>query len=77
MMKVPFIILESYKAQNTAEKEIPIVVVTGDATVEVYDKCDRLGVSRFLLKPVDQDKLRYALTSLVAFDRDESSAGIA
>jgi two-component system sensor histidine kinase RpfC len=72
-----FDVIESYKSCNTEETEIPIVVVTGDATTEVYDECDRLGVSRFLLKPVDQDKLRYALTSLVVFDRGESSTGVA
>ena len=35
-------------------------------TAEIYEKCDQLGVSRFLLKPVDQDKLYYALISLLA-----------
>ena len=72
-----FDVIELYKARNSEEKVIPIIVVTGDATVEVYEKCDRLGVSRFLLKPVDQDKLRYALTSLITLGGPESSSSVA
>jgi CheY-like chemotaxis protein len=72
-----FDVIELYKARNSEEKVIPIIVVTGDATVEVYEKCDRLGVSRFLLKPVDQDKLRYALTSLITLGGPDSSSSVA
>ncbi len=61
-----FDVIELYKARNLEEKVIPIIVVTGDATAEICEKCDQLGVSRFLLKPVDQDKLYYALISLLA-----------
>jgi len=60
-----FDVIELYKARNTPDRVIPIVVVTGDATAEIYDKCDELGVSRFLLKPVDHDKLRNALAGLM------------
>ncbi|MCG6898748.1 MAG: response regulator [Gammaproteobacteria bacterium] len=72
-----FDVIELYKARNSEDKEIPIVVVTGDATAEIYKKCDLLGVSRFLLKPVDQEKLRHALTTLIATRGYESEPGIA
>jgi two-component system sensor histidine kinase RpfC len=72
-----FDVIELYKARNSEDKAIPIIVVTGDATTEIYEKCDQLGVSRFLLKPVDQDKLRYALTTLLAPGGCESRPGIA
>jgi CheY-like chemotaxis protein len=72
-----FDVIELYKARNLEEKEIPIIVVTGDATAEIYEKCDQLGVSRFLLKPVDQDKLRYALTSLLTPGGHDPDPGIA
>ncbi len=72
-----FDVIELYKARNLEEKEIPIIVVTGDATAEIYEKCDQLGVSRFLLKPVDQDKLRYALTSLLTPGSHDPGPGIA
>ena len=72
-----FDVIELYKARNSEEEMIPIIVVTGDATAEICEKCDQLGVSRFLLKPVDQDKLRYALTSLMTLGGHEPSSGIA
>ncbi|MGB5178087.1 MAG: ATP-binding protein, partial [Gammaproteobacteria bacterium] len=72
-----FDVIELYKARNSEDKTIPIIVVTGDATAEIYEKCDQLGVSRCLLKPVDQNKLRYALSSLITPGGHESSPGIA
>jgi len=72
-----FDVIELYRARTSEDAAIPIFVVTGDATTEIYDKCDQLGVSRFLLKPVDQEKLRYALTSLITLGGPESSSGIA
>jgi two-component system sensor histidine kinase RpfC len=66
-----FDVIELYRARTSEDAAIPIFVVTGDATTEIYEKCDRLGVSRFLLKPVDQEKLRYALTSLITISDPE------
>lgn len=60
-----FDVIELYRARNTPDRVIPIIVVTGDATAEIHDKCEQLGVSRFLLKPVGHEKLRGALASLV------------
>jgi len=72
-----FDVIESYRSQNRDEDVVPILVVTGDATSDIYDECNRLGVSRFLLKPVDPDKLRYALASLIDFGRNQPDAGLA
>ncbi len=72
-----FDVIKSYHSQNRDEDIIPIMVVTGDATSDIYDECDRLGVSRFLLKPVDPDKLRYALASLIDFGSNKPAACLA
>ena len=61
-------VIKAYKAQPSAAPDIPIVIVTGDATQDIYDECDRLGVSRFLLKPVDHDKLAATLSGLLSLD---------
>jgi response regulator of citrate/malate metabolism len=53
------------------------MVVTGDATPEIHDECERLGVARFLLKPVDQEMLRNALVSLIQPVDAQYSPGIA
>jgi CheY-like chemotaxis protein len=72
-----FDVIELYKARNMPDKTIPVIVVTGDATTEIFEKCDQLGVSRCLLKPVNQDKLRHALATLAAPCSSELSPVIA
>jgi len=72
-----FDVIELYRARNSGDKTIPVIVVTGDATAEIYDKCDQLGVSRCLLKPVDQDKLRHALAALISPGSCEPSPALA
>jgi two-component system sensor histidine kinase RpfC len=72
-----FDVIEIYQAANTRENLIPIMVVTGDATAEIQAECNRLGVARFLLKPVDQDMLRNALASLMMPVEEQYSLGIA
>jgi CheY-like chemotaxis protein len=71
-----FDVIEAYQAAHAGKDLVPIMVITGDATPEIHDECDRLGVARFLLKPVDQEMLRNALASLIRSDA-QSSPGIA
>ena len=72
-----FDVIELYQSRNTTGKLVPILVVTGDATAEIYDRCNELGVSQFLLKPVDPEKLRHALANLVPPAGCEASPGLA
>ncbi|MDH3971614.1 MAG: ATP-binding protein, partial [Gammaproteobacteria bacterium] len=72
-----FDVIEAYQAANSGGDMAPVMVVTGDATTEVHDECNRLGVSRFMLKPVDQEMLRDAFTSLIKPVEGEYSPGIA
>jgi two-component system sensor histidine kinase RpfC len=60
-----FDVIKEYRKLHPAAGSVPIVVITGDATQEVYDECVELGVSRFLLKPVDPGKLVQAIAGLV------------
>jgi len=61
-----FDVIKEYRKLHSVAGSIPIVVITGDATQEVYDECIQLGVSRFLLKPVDPGKLVQAIAGLVS-----------
>jgi CheY-like chemotaxis protein len=61
-----FDVIKEYRQLHPAAESVPIVVITGDATQEVYDECVQLGVSRFLLKPVDQSKLVHAISGLIS-----------
>jgi CheY-like chemotaxis protein/anti-sigma regulatory factor (Ser/Thr protein kinase) len=72
-----FDVIELYQSRNTTGKLVPILVVTGDATAEIYDRCHQLGVSQFLLKPVDPEKLRHALATLVPPAGCEANPGLA
>jgi len=72
-----FDVIEAYQAAHADEKLVPIMVITGDATPEIHDECERLGVARFLLKPVDQEMLRNALVSLIGPVEAQHSPGIA
>ena len=72
-----FDVIELYQSRNTTGKLVPILVVTGDATAEIYNRCDELGVSQFLLKPVDHEKLRHALATLVPPTGGEANPGLA
>jgi two-component system sensor histidine kinase RpfC len=72
-----FDVIEAYQEVQSDEEQIPIMVITGDATSEIHDECDRLGVASFLLKPVDQEMLRNALASLISPAGAQYSPGIA
>jgi two-component system sensor histidine kinase RpfC len=61
-----FDVIKEYRKLHPSSESVPIVVITGDATQEVYDECTQLGVSRFLLKPVDHSKLADAISGLIA-----------
>jgi two-component system sensor histidine kinase RpfC len=60
-----FEVIEAYQAANSVGDIAPVMVVTGDATTEIHDECNRLGVARVMLKPVDQEMLCDAFTSLI------------
>jgi two-component system sensor histidine kinase RpfC len=72
-----FDVIEAYQAANSGGDMTPVMVVTGDATTEIHDECNRLGVARFMLKPVDQEMLREALNSLITPVEGQYSSGIA
>jgi two-component system sensor histidine kinase RpfC len=72
-----FDVIEAYQAANSSGDMTPVMVVTGDATTEIHDECNRLGVARFMLKPVDQEMLRDAFTSLIKPVEGEYSPVIA
>jgi CheY-like chemotaxis protein len=66
-----FDVISQYHEGTNISERIPIVIVTGDVTAEIRAQCDRLGVSRFLAKPVELSELRRVVSELVCF-RDEA-----
>jgi CheY-like chemotaxis protein len=43
---------------------MPIIAITGDATMETQSRCYAAGMNSFLTKPVDVDKLLNEIASL-------------
>ena len=61
-----FQVIEEYRRELNGSHGIPTIVVTGEATGEVQDECDRLSVAGLLLKPVDYDRLRYTISGIIS-----------
>ena len=51
-------VLNRYRETTPPENRVPVAVITGDATADIRQECERLGVSSFLAKPVGLAKLR-------------------
>jgi len=58
-------VIREYRKLRPADVSTPIVVISGEAGREVTGEFARLGVSRFLIKPVDHCKLAGTISSLV------------
>jgi two-component system sensor histidine kinase RpfC len=61
-------VINSYNDATDVGDRVPIVVITGDATDEMRDECESLGVSDFLPKPVAVDKMRILLGRYMVLD---------
>jgi two-component system sensor histidine kinase RpfC len=59
------VISEYHKSLGPAER-IPVIVITGDATSDIRQECEQLGVWAFLTKPVDLGQLYGVLSEYVA-----------
>ena len=54
------------RARTDAKAEIPIVVVTADAAVDLKERCLSLGADEVLFKPVAMDQLFDAIGRILA-----------
>ena len=59
------VISEYHRSLGPAER-IPVIVITGDATSDIRQECEQLGVWAFLTKPVDLGQLYGVLSEYVA-----------
>jgi nitrogen-specific signal transduction histidine kinase/ActR/RegA family two-component response regulator len=62
-------VMTRYNESTAMPDRVPIVVITGDATEDIRDKCKRLGVRSFLAKPIGLDRLRQVIAGFMS-DRD-------
>ena len=58
-------VLRKYHATTEITERIPVVIVTGDATVDMQQECRQLGVEDFLTKPVELGNLHRIISRYV------------
>lgn len=59
------VIREYHRCSSPAER-VPVVIITGDATADIRQECEHLGVWSFLTKPVELGQLYEVLSAYVA-----------
>jgi two-component system sensor histidine kinase RpfC len=59
-------VIREYNRRISPPERVPVVIVTGDATADIRQECDELGVLSFLTKPVDLGQLYGVLAGYVA-----------
>lgn len=59
------VIREYHRCSSPAER-VPVVIITGDATADIRQECEQLGVWSFLTKPVELGQLYEVLSAYVA-----------
>ena len=58
--------LQTLQAIRSLNANVPVVVVTGEASDETRRQCERLGVQRYLSKPADYRDILAALRGALA-----------
>jgi CheY-like chemotaxis protein len=58
-------VLRKYHSTTEVTERIPVVIVTGDATVDIQQECRQLGVEEFLTKPVELGNLHRIISGYV------------
>jgi len=65
-------VIARYHEFTALPDRVPIAVITGDATADIRDECEQLGVRSFLAKPVGLDRLRQLIAEVMSdLDLDE------
>jgi DNA-binding response OmpR family regulator len=60
-----FEVLSALRADD-ASKKVPVIVVTGRADDETYDRCRKMGVDGFASKPLKREELMDAIDKALA-----------
>lgn len=54
------------------DASVPVIVITGEASEQLHQQCERLGVQDYLSKPVDYDALLTAIKLALETPREEA-----
>lgn len=56
--------VKMYRFMKTNENQVPIIILTANATVEAANICKEIGVNAYLTKPIQREKLLNTVNSL-------------
>lgn len=59
-------VIREYHRRSSPAERVPVVIITGDATADIRQECEQLGVWSFLTKPVEVSQLHGVLSAYVA-----------
>jgi two-component system sensor histidine kinase RpfC len=59
-------VIREYHRRSSPSEWVPVVIITGDATADIRQECEHLGVWSFLTKPVELSQLHEVLSAYVA-----------
>jgi CheY-like chemotaxis protein len=68
-------IINRYYEFTPPDQRMPIAMITGDATADIEQSCEQLGVQAFLTKPVTLEKLHELASTYVPATRVGGPAG--
>ena len=66
--------LELLGALRVEKPEMPVIVVTGQSSLDIFARARREGAYAYLRKPVDISRLKSVLASALAKGRGESTS---
>jgi two-component system, sensor histidine kinase RpfC len=56
--------IKTYRFTTSSKQQVPIIMLTANATKEAANKCKELGIDTYLTKPIKKDKLLNSINSL-------------
>ena len=69
-----FEVLEALRSDK-ASRAIPVIVITGRAEGDTYERCRKIGINGFASKPLRREELLRAVDKALAGSADKGSAG--
>ena len=67
-------VIGHYHEATPMPDRAPVAVITGDATADMRDECEQLGVKAFLAKPVSLERLRRVIAECVQVRKPDDPA---
>ncbi len=68
--------LKIYRFTVPKSNEIPVIILTANATQEAVKECEEIGVDAFLIKPIESTKLLSAIESILTKNKSSKNTDV-